>query len=107
MTEIGILARPSCRDSFSAPNPNDDIPLEATADGPEPITNGLPQASQELNPDLQMHEDAQARDLTLEQLYVKDAFLVLRALCKLTMKPLLSERYVSRKSQEAEYEQIY
>jgi brefeldin A-inhibited guanine nucleotide-exchange protein len=54
-----------------------------------------------------MHEDAQARDLTLEQLYVKDAFLVLRALCKLTMKPLLSERYVSRKSQEAKYEQIY
>jgi hypothetical protein len=34
---------------------------------------------------------------------VKDAFLVLRALCKLTMKPLLSERYVSRKSQEAEH----
>jgi hypothetical protein len=56
---------------------------------------GLPHTSDELNPDLQAHENALARDLTTEQLHVKDAFLVLRALCKLTMKPLLSERYAS------------
>jgi brefeldin A-inhibited guanine nucleotide-exchange protein len=33
--------------------------------------------------------------LTLDDLFVKDAFLVFRALCKLTMKPLNTERYVS------------
>lgn len=32
--------------------------------------------------------------LTLDDLFVKDAFLVFRALCKLTMKPLNSERCV-------------
>jgi hypothetical protein len=33
--------------------------------------------------------------LTLEDLFVKDAFLVFRALCKLTMKPLNTERSVN------------
>lgn len=32
--------------------------------------------------------------LTLDDLFVKDAFLVFRALCKLTMKPLNTERFV-------------
>ena len=36
-----------------------------------------------------------SHQLTLDDLFVKDAFLVFRALCKLTMKPLNSERYVS------------
>ena len=79
-------------DSFSAPNPNDNIPLEKSNEEAEARPDGLPKASDELNPDLQAHENALARDLTTEQLHVKDAFLVLRALCKLTMKPLLSER---------------
>jgi hypothetical protein len=34
------------------------------------------------------------RDLSTNDLFIKDAFLVFRALCKLTMKPLTSERYV-------------
>jgi len=35
------------------------------------------------------------RQLTANDLFIKDAFLVFRALCKLTMKPLNNERYVS------------
>jgi brefeldin A-inhibited guanine nucleotide-exchange protein len=37
---------------------------------------------------------ADLHQLTLEDLFVKDAFLVFRALCKLTMKPLNTERSV-------------
>ena len=33
-------------------------------------------------------------ELSPNDLFIKDAFLVFRALCKLTMKPLNSERYV-------------
>jgi len=29
--------------------------------------------------------------LTEQEMFIKDAFLVFRALCKLTMKPLMSE----------------
>lgn len=32
--------------------------------------------------------------LTEQEMFVKDAFLVFRALCKLTMKPLLADSYV-------------
>ncbi len=32
------------------------------------------------------------RVLSTRELFIKDAFLVFRALCKLTMKPLLTER---------------
>jgi brefeldin A-inhibited guanine nucleotide-exchange protein len=85
------LTRSTRSDSFSAPNPNDNIPLDVSAE-PGSKPDGLPLASQELNPDLQIQDDSPSRGLTLDQLYVKDAFLVLRALCKLTMKPLLSER---------------
>ncbi|WWC95937.1 hypothetical protein V866_002804 [Kwoniella sp. B9012] len=35
--------------------------------------------------------DAMGRPIPTEELFVKDAFLVFRALCKLTMKPLVSE----------------
>jgi brefeldin A-inhibited guanine nucleotide-exchange protein len=34
------------------------------------------------------------KELTDNDLFVKDAFLVFRALCKLTMKPLNNERIV-------------
>lgn len=83
-------------ESFSAPNPNDSIPLDVSAN-PAGSTNqadGLLQVSEELNPDLQAHESAEqlGKELSREQLHVKDAFLVFRALCKLTMTPLLSER---------------
>lgn len=35
------------------------------------------------------------KELTANDLFIKDAFLVFRALCKLTMKPLNNERLVS------------
>lgn len=34
------------------------------------------------------------RPIPTDELFVKDAFLVFRALCKLSMKPLVTERYV-------------
>lgn len=37
-------------------------------------------------------EDSHGRHLSTNDLFIKDAFLVFRALCKLTMKPLNSER---------------
>lgn len=36
--------------------------------------------------------DAPPRELTTNDLFIKDAFLVFRALCKLTMKPVTTER---------------
>jgi hypothetical protein len=33
------------------------------------------------------------RSLTTKDLFLKDAFLVFRAMCKLTMKPLNAERF--------------
>jgi hypothetical protein len=33
------------------------------------------------------------RPLTMHDLFLKDAFLVFRAMCKLTMKPLNTERF--------------
>jgi brefeldin A-inhibited guanine nucleotide-exchange protein len=36
--------------------------------------------------------DSMGRPIPTEELFVKDAFLVFRALCKLSMKPLLTER---------------
>lgn len=38
--------------------------------------------------------DALGRPIPTEDLFVKDAFLVFRALCKLSMKPLVTERSV-------------
>jgi hypothetical protein len=34
------------------------------------------------------------RPIPTDELFVKDAFLVFRALCKLSMKPLVTERCV-------------
>jgi len=38
--------------------------------------------------------DAMGRPIPTEELFVKDAFLVFRALCKLSMKALVTETYV-------------
>ena len=40
------------------------------------------------------------RELNTNDLFIKDAFLVFRALCKLTMKPLNSERQVPQRTDE-------
>lgn len=59
-----------CSSTFSLPNPNDAAPEEVDPDNMSSI-GGVP--------------------LTEQEMFVKDAFLVFRALCKLTMKPLMSE----------------
>lgn len=48
------------------------------------------------SPDLRIVQEAghSAHHLSLDDLFIKDAFLVFRALCKLTMKPLNTERSV-------------
>ena len=33
------------------------------------------------------------RDLSIQDMFTKDAYLVFRALCKLSMKPLITERH--------------
>jgi brefeldin A-inhibited guanine nucleotide-exchange protein len=53
-------------ETFEGPNPHDNVP-ETDPDVPE-------------------------RQLDEKDLFIKDAFLVFRALCKLTMKPLNTER---------------
>jgi brefeldin A-inhibited guanine nucleotide-exchange protein len=104
-------------DSFAAPNPNDDIPTLPANIGQGPDAQ-LPKASIPIHvphgealdvPDAQqpaphMPEggaeegegslDAMGRPIPTEELFVKDAFLVFRALCKLSMKALVTETYV-------------
>lgn len=60
---------------------------------PEPTTvnvNAEPQGDAGI--DEEGNLDSMGRPIPTEELFVKDAFLVFRALCKLSMKPLLSER---------------
>lgn len=40
-------------------------------------------------------EHGPVREMSTNDLFIKDAFLVFRALCKLTMKPLNQERLVT------------
>lgn len=49
-------------------------------------------AASEALPDEEPEADIPLRELTTNDMFIKDAFLVFRALCKLTMKPLNSER---------------
>ncbi|KAL7423231.1 guanine nucleotide exchange protein for ADP-robosylation factor [Cryptotrichosporon argae] len=99
-------------ESFSAPNPNDDIPAapahldsDAAAAGPPlpahtisiPVPNGdaldTPEPVQASGgpADHEGHLDVNGRPVPTEELFVKDAFLVFRALCKLSMKALVTE----------------
>ncbi|ORY31437.1 hypothetical protein BCR39DRAFT_526742 [Naematelia encephala] len=99
-------------DSFAEPNPNDAIPTApppiTETSSPHvptntiaiPVPNGdaldTPEpANAERMPDGEGAEegnlDANGRPIPTEDLFVKDAFLVFRALCKLTMKPLVTE----------------
>ncbi|ODN81723.1 hypothetical protein L202_02117 [Cryptococcus amylolentus CBS 6039] len=108
-------------ESFAAQNPNDNIPVERSALGdgaedvdpdveqstprlpqhtvPIPVPNGdAPSFNVEQNAEANGHGDeedenldAMGRPIPVEQLLVKDAFLVFRALCKLTMKPLVTD----------------
>jgi len=53
-----------------------------------------------VNPSNGPAEEEYSHNMTSRDLVIKDAFLVFRALCKLTMKPLSNERFVNLKSNE-------
>jgi brefeldin A-inhibited guanine nucleotide-exchange protein len=103
-------------DSFAAPHPHDDIPTlpanissQAEAHLPKAsipihVPNGeaLDVPDTPAGPAPPMPEgggadegegsvDAMGRPIPTEELFVKDAFLVFRALCKLSMKALVTE----------------
>ncbi|WVQ96796.1 hypothetical protein IAU59_003903 [Kwoniella sp. CBS 9459] len=76
--------------TVSIPVPNGDaldVPEPAHAPASAPMADGRSTAMDETEGVL----DAMGRPIPAEELFVKDAFLVFRALCKLTMKPLVSE----------------
>lgn len=101
-------------ESFDKPNPNDSIPTappplkdgentphlpaetisipvpnETALDTPHPPGAGPgPDGLDESEGNL----DSLGRPIPVEDLFVKDAFLVFRALCKLSMKPLVTEK---------------
>lgn len=63
------------------------MPNGDALDTPDP-NNGVVHGDDEADESL----DANGRPIPSEELFVKDAFLVFRALCKLSMKPLVTER---------------
>ncbi|WWC88824.1 uncharacterized protein L201_003737 [Kwoniella dendrophila CBS 6074] len=69
-------------DALDTPEPTSVTPSIPMQDGPSGA-GGLDEQEGTL--------DAMGRPIPTEELFVKDAFLVFRALCKLTMKPLVSE----------------
>ncbi|WRT67630.1 uncharacterized protein IL334_004602 [Kwoniella shivajii] len=78
------------QNTVSIPVPNGDaldIPEPTDAAQSAPMQNGQTTAMDEQEGTL----DSLGRPIPTEELFVKDAFLVFRALCKLTMKPLVSE----------------
>ena len=104
------------RESFDQPNPNDSIPTapaplkqdeentphlpsetisipvpdETALDTPNP---GPPNPGADAGLDeSEGNLDSLGRPIPVEDLFVKDAFLVFRALCKLSMKPLVTEK---------------
>jgi hypothetical protein len=109
------LTKLTTSDSFAAPNPNDDIPTipaDIRQDGssaqltkpniPIHVPHGEALDVPDMNrpPPVEGAEegegslDAMGRPIPTEELFVKDAFLVFRALCKLSMKALVTETYV-------------
>ena len=101
-------------ETFAAPNPNDSIPTapaptdektNGNSNPTPPVTVPIPNGdaldtmdTSAANGAAGVDEegagslDALGRPIPTEELFVKDAFLVFRALCKLSMKPLVTER---------------
>lgn len=91
------------RQTFDEPNPNDSIPLPADAAPkvptdtipiPVPVAGGeaLEPSGSAADNDGEGSLDAAGRPIPTEELFVKDAFLVFRALCKLSKTPMPVER---------------
>ncbi|TXT13291.1 hypothetical protein VHUM_00658 [Vanrija humicola] len=103
---------PLTLESFNAANPNDSIPVApaslADANGtaaPNVVPNGealdtpepvQPPAAPAGDGDDVL--DHQGRPIPTDELFVKDAFLVFRALCKLSMKSLVTESELDLRS---------
>lgn len=64
------------------------MPTEEAQGTPNPNANGGDAGLDESEGNL----DSMGRPIPTEELFVKDAFLVFRALCKLSMKPLVTEK---------------
>ncbi|EIW73609.1 hypothetical protein TREMEDRAFT_25229 [Tremella mesenterica DSM 1558] len=90
--------------TFAQPNPNDQIPAgaaqihEAAKLPIATISIPVPNGDALDTPEPRVAADADdddmegpGRPIPAEELFVKDAFLVFRALCKLSMKPLVTE----------------
>jgi brefeldin A-inhibited guanine nucleotide-exchange protein len=67
------------------------IPDGDALDTPNPSNGAIPAGGAD---ETEGNFDAMGRPIPTEELFVKDAFLVFRALCKLSMKPLVTERCV-------------
>jgi brefeldin A-inhibited guanine nucleotide-exchange protein len=78
--------------TFETPNPNDNLPADAvkvptdTVPIPVPIVGGEALEAAAENEEGSL--DAAGRPIPTEELFVKDAFLVFRALCKLSKTPM-------------------
>ena len=61
-------------------------------DTPDPNNGAATMPRGDVNLDEEGNLDALGRPIPVEDLFVKDAFLVFRALCKLSMKPLVTDK---------------
>ncbi|OCF43947.1 guanine nucleotide exchange protein for ADP-robosylation factor [Kwoniella heveanensis CBS 569] len=80
--------------TVSIPVPNGDaldVPEPAHVPQSAPMADGRTNTMGSGSDETEGTLDAMGRPIPAEELFVKDAFLVFRALCKLTMKPLVSE----------------
>ena len=103
-SQVGPDADPPSRSATATPSqqpqtlPKNTVPIHVpngeALDTPPPTLpeQGQVPAAEEGEGSL----DAMGRPIPTDELFVKDAFLVFRALCKLSMKPLVTERSVHR-----------
>lgn len=103
-------------ESFAEPNPNDSIPAAPAKLGSDANTgDGHPRipdvdapngdaldTADHVAADTSVQEgemtDAEGRPIPTDELFVKDAFLVFRALCKLSMKSLVTDSEIDLRS---------
>ncbi|KLT43076.1 Sec7-domain-containing protein [Cutaneotrichosporon oleaginosum] len=106
-------------ESFSAPNPSDSVTaVPAILAGDANVSDSAQAAAAQNSVSIQVQNgdgldtpenvhtngdeagnyDAEGRPIPTEELYVKDAFLVFRALCKLSIKPLVTDSELDLRS---------
>jgi len=88
---------PKATSTISIPVPNGDaldIPEPSGAPSAALVENGAPAGPPPMD-ESEGNLDALGRPIPTEDLFVKDAFLVFRALCKLSKEPLVTETSVA------------